>query len=449
MEAQARAVVQRLQNAGYLAFYAGGCVRDTLLGLPPKDYDIATSARPEEVQSLFPRTVAIGAHFGVICVVEGAFSFDVATFRSDEAYIDGRHPTAVTFSTPQHDAERRDFTINGMFFDPIQGSVIDYVHGREDLQAGILRAIGDPAQRFGEDRLRLLRAVRFAATYGLEIETATWQAVRENAAQIHVVSAERVREELVRIFTSPARVRGFDLLDASGLMAQILPEIEALKGCEQPPQFHPEGDVYVHTRRMLELLPPQTSLPLVFSVLFHDIGKPATFSFNPAEGRIRFSGHDKVGAEMTVAVMERLRFSREEIEATAEAVANHMIFKDVQSMRVARLKRFMARPWFTDEMELHRVDCASSHGMLDNYEFLLQKREEFANEPLIPPPLINGRDVLALGWKPGPKIGEILEAVQTRQLEGTLHSREEALAWIKAEFPAGKNGSHRDTETQS
>ena len=436
MEAQARAVVQRLQDAGFLAFYAGGCVRDTLLGLTPKDFDVATSARPDEVQALFLRTVAVGAHFGVICVLEGAFSFDVATFRSDDAYVDGRHPTGVTFSTPQLDAERRDFTINGMFFDPIRGEVIDYVNGREDLAAGILRAIGDPAQRFREDRLRLLRAIRFAATYGFTIEPATWQAIQENAAAIHAVSAERIREELVRIFTSPSRVRGFDLLDASGLMREILPEIEALKGCEQPPQFHPEGDVYVHTRRMLELLPPETSVPLVFSILFHDIGKPPTYAFDPAAGRIRFSGHDKVGAKMTIAIMERLRFSRDEIDATAEAVANHMVFKDVQSMRVSRLKRFMAGPHFAEELELHRVDCASSHGMLDNYEFLLKKREEFANEPLIPPPLIDGRDVLALGWKPGPKIGEILEAVQTRQLEGTLNSREEALEWIKAEFPA-------------
>ncbi len=334
MEAQARAVVQRLQNAGFLAFYAGGCVRDALLGLAPKDYDIATSARPEEVQSLFPRTVAVGAHFGVICVLEGGFEFQVATFRSDEAYVDGRRPTGVTFSTPQLDAERRDFTINGMFFDPIRGEVIDYIHGREDLASGTLRAIGDPAQRFSEDRLRLLRAVRFAAIFGFTVEPATWQAVQENASAIHVVSAERIREELVRIFTSPTRVRGFDLLDASGLMKEILPEIEALKGCEQPPQFHPEGDVYVHTRRMLELLPPETSIPLVFAVLFHDIGKPPTYTFDPAEGRIRFSGHDKVGAEMTIAVMERLRFSREEIEATAQAVANHMVFKDVQSMRL-------------------------------------------------------------------------------------------------------------------
>lgn len=435
MEAQARAVVRRLHDAGFLAYYAGGCVRDTLLGLTPKDFDIATSAPPETVQRLFPRTIAVGAHFGVICVLQDGVPFEVATFRSDEAYVDGRHPTGVTFSTPQLDAERRDFTINGMFFDPLRDEVIDYVHGREDLKNGIVRAIGDAAQRFREDRLRLLRAVRFAAAFGFVVEPATWEAVRANASEIHAVSAERIREELVRIFTAPTRLRGFDLLDASGLLAEVLPEVDALKGCEQPPQFHPEGDAFVHTRLMLELLPAATSVPLVFSVLLHDIGKPSTFSLDPKEGRIRFSGHDKVGAEMTLRVMERLRFSREEIDATVEAVANHMVFKDVQAMRVAKLKRFMARPHFADELELHRVDCASSHGMLDNHVFLLQKREEFAHEPLIPPPLINGRDLIALGWKPGPKIGEILEAVQTRQLEGSLKNRDEALAWVRTEYP--------------
>jgi poly(A) polymerase len=438
VEKIARSIVQRLQEAGFQTFYAGGCVRDALLGIPPKDYDIATAARPEVVQKSFPRTVAVGAQFGVIVVVEGGHEFQVATFRSDDAYVDGRHPVGVTYSTPRQDAERRDFTINGMFFDPLSNEVIDYVHGREDLRAGLVRAIGDPASRFREDRLRLLRAVRFSAAFGFAVEPSTWDAVRASATEIHGISAERIREELVRIFTSVTRVRGFDLLDTSGLMAQILPEIEALKGCEQPPQFHPEGDVFVHTRRMLERLPAQTSVPLVFSVLLHDIGKPATYSCDPTEGRIRFSGHDKVGAEMAVRVMERLRFSREEIDATVEAVANHMVFKDVQSMRVARLKRFMARPGFHEELELHRVDCASSHGMLDNYEFLKGKRQEFANEPLIPPPLVNGRDILALGWKPGPKIGQILEAVQTRQLEGALSNREEAVAWVEAERRSGK-----------
>jgi len=434
MELTARSIVDRLQRAGYQALYAGGCVRDTLLGVVPKDYDIATAARPEEVRALFPRTLAVGAHFGVIIVLEGGHEYQVATFRSDDVYIDGRHPVGVTFSTPEQDAARRDFTVNGMFFDPLTGEVIDYVGGREDLRRRLIRAIGDPEARFREDRLRLLRAVRFCATFGFEIDPATWDAIGANAPGIHDVSAERIREELVRIFTSPNRLRGFDLLDASGLMAQVLPEIEALKGCEQPPQFHPEGDVFVHTRRMVELLPPETSVPLVFSVLFHDIGKPATYSFSPVEQRIRFSGHDKVGAEMTLQVMERLRFSRDEIEAATEAVANHMIFKDVQSMRVARLKRFMARPHFDDELELHRVDCASSHGALDNYDFLRVKQGEFASEPLIPKPLINGRDLLALGWKPGPKLGEILEAVQTRQLEGTVTTREEALEWVKGEF---------------
>lgn len=439
LEAAARLVVDRLQKNGFTALYAGGCVRDSLRGVAPADYDIATSARPEQVQALFPRTYAVGAHFGVICVLEGEMQFQVATFRADGLYLDGRHPQAVTYSDPQHDAERRDFTINGMFFDPIAGQTIDHVNGRADLEAGIIRCIGEPAARFAEDRLRLLRAVRFAATLGFQIEKETWAALRANAPQIHDVSAERIREELVRIFLSPQRLRGFDLLDQSGLMEVILPEITALKGCEQPPQFHPEGDVFVHTRLMLELAPEEASLPLIFSVLFHDIGKPGTFSLDPAEGRIRFSGHDKLGARMTERLMERLRFSREQIDATMEAVDQHMVFKDVQKMRVARLKRFMARPHFADELQLHKLDCMGSHGMLDNYEFLEQKAVEFASEPLIPPPLINGHDLIALGWKPGPQLGRTLEAVQTRQLEGTLTSREEALEWVKSDGSARSN----------
>ena len=434
IEPIARHIVARLHDAGFTAYYAGGCVRDVLLGKTPVDYDIATSARPEDVQKIFPRTVAVGAHFGVIVVLEEGVEFQVATFRADGIYIDGRHPDSVTFSSPEQDAARRDFTINGMFFDPLKNDVIDLVDGRNDLAAKILRAIGNPADRFREDRLRMLRAVRFAATLGFTIDPQTWDALLENAAAIREVSAERIREELVRVFLSPARVRGFDLLDASGLMQAVLPEISALKGCEQPPQFHPEGDVFVHTRRMLELLPEKVSVPLVLSVLFHDLGKPSTYSLDPAEGRIRFSGHDKVGAEITARLMERLRFSRAEIDATVEAVDQHMVFKDVQKMRVAKLKRFMSREHFADEMELHRVDCTSSHGMLDNYEFLLAKRGEFASEPLIPPPLVTGGDLLALGWKPGPAVGKILEAVQTRQLEGTLASREDALAWIAAAF---------------
>jgi putative nucleotidyltransferase with HDIG domain len=436
LEVSARDIVQRLHQAGFTALYAGGCVRDRLMGVEPHDYDIATDARPEQVQEIFARTFAVGAHFGVIVVLEDGFEFQVASFRADGVYLDGRHPQNVTLSTPQQDAERRDFTVNGLFFDPLRGELIDYVGGQRDLAAKVLRAIGEAAARFREDRLRLLRAVRFATTLAFEIEAETWRALRDAARHISDVSAERIREELVKIFVSPNRVRGFDLLDASGLLKEVLPEIERLKGCEQPPQFHPEGDVFKHTRIMLELLPAEVSVPLVFSVLLHDIGKPPTFAVD-ADGRIRFNGHDKLGAEMTEQVMTRLRFSRAEIDATVEAVANHMVFKDVQQMRVSRLKRFMARPNFETELELHRVDCASSHGALDNYDFLRTRREEFASEPLIPPPLITGRDLIALGLAPGPRFSDILEAVQSRQLEGALVSRAQAIDWVKKEFDAG------------
>jgi poly(A) polymerase len=444
MERTGRKLAQRLRAAGHIAYFAGGCVRDLLRGEVPKDFDIATDARPEVVQKTFPRTYAVGAHFGVIVVLENDFQFEVATFRSDGVYLDGRRPVEVHFATAEEDAARRDFTINGMFFDPEKDEVIDFVGGRADLDARLIRAIGDPAQRFAEDRLRMLRAVRFATVLGFEIDPATWDAVRASAASITEISAERIREELVRIFLSPNRVRGWDLLDASGLMRAVLPELDKMKGCEQPPQFHPEGDVFKHTRIMLELLPEEASLPLVFSVLFHDIGKPPT-SIVDEEGRIRFNGHDRVGAEMTEATMERLRFSRVEIEATVEAVRQHMVFKDVPNMRVAKLKRFMARPTFDDELELHRVDCASSHRMMENYEFLQQKKEEFANEPIIPPPLVRGDDLIALGLKPGPKFGEILEAVETRQLEGTLRTRDEALEWVKNEYSLGDEGEKRPT----
>ncbi len=431
----ARNIVQRLQHAGHTALFAGGCVRDRLLGREAHDFDVATSARPEQVRALFPRTVAVGAQFGVICVLEGGEEFQVATFRSDDAYIDGRHPTGVTFSTPEQDAARRDFTINGLFYDPIAEKLIDHVGGQADLAAGVLRTIGDPEARFTEDRLRLLRAVRFAATLAFDIEENTWRAVRELAPVVTAVSAERIRDELVKILLSPQRLRGFDLLDESGLLHAVLPEFEALKGCEQPPQWHPEGDVFTHTRLMLSLLPEVVSVPLVFSILLHDIGKPPTYSYDERQQRIRFSGHEKVGAKMTGEIMGRLRFPRAQIDATVEAVDKHMAFKDVQNMRVAKLKRFMSRPNFEDEMRLHWADCSSSHRLLDNYRFLREKQTEFASEPLIPPPLVNGRDLIERGWKPGPALGEILEAVQTRQLEGTLTTREDALKWVEAQPP--------------
>jgi poly(A) polymerase len=436
MEETARAVAARLRERGHVAYFAGGSVRDLLRGETPKDIDVATDAKPEAVQQIFPRTYAVGAHFGVIVVVENGFQFEVATFRADDAYVDGRRPVAVHFSSPEEDAERRDFTINGMFYDPAAEQVIDFVGGQGDMKAKLIRAIGDPAQRFAEDRLRMLRAVRFATVLDYEIDSATWDALAAQAGKITEISAERIREELVRIFMSPDRVRGWDLLDSSGLLRAVLPELEPMKGCAQPEQFHPEGDVFQHTRLMLGLLPEQVSLPLVFSVLLHDVGKPATSSVDET-GRIRFNGHDRLGAEMTAQIMERLRFSRAEIDATVEMVRQHMVFKDVPKMRVAKLKRFMARPTFADELELHRVDCESSHGMLENYEFLKEKREEFANEPIIPPPLVNGDDLIALGLKPGPRFGEILEAVETRQLEGMLGTRQEALDWVKREYSLG------------
>jgi poly(A) polymerase len=433
MEKTAREVAERLRARGHIAYFAGGCVRDMVRGLPAKDFDVATDATPDIVQKIFPHTYAVGAHFGVVVVVENGFNFEVATFRSDGAYLDHRHPAGVRFSSPEEDAKRRDFTINGMFFDPEKNEVIDFVGGRADLDAKLIRAIGDPAARFAEDRLRMLRAVRFATVLDYKIDNPTWDALVASAASINEISAERIREELLRIFLSPNRVRGWDLLDQSGLLRTILPELEAMKGCLQPKQFHPEGDVFKHTRLMLELLPERVSVPLVLSVLFHDVAKPVTATVDET-GRIRFNEHDRIGAAMTESIMERLRFSRAEIDAVVEMVRQHMVFKDVPQMRVAKLKRFMARPTFAEELELHRVDCASSHGMMDNYEFLLQKREEFANEPIIPPPLVRGDDLIALGMKPGPEFGEILEAVETRQLEGALKDRQQALDWIKREY---------------
>jgi len=433
MEATATRLVERLRAAGHEALFAGGCVRDRLLGKEAHDIDIATSARPEEIQKLFPRTVAVGAQFGVIVVLEDGGEFQVATFRSDGAYRDGRHPESVAFTNAEGDARRRDFTVNGLFFDPLTHQILDFVGGEADLRAGILRSIGDPHARFAEDKLRLIRCVRFAASLGFEIEAETWRALVERAPEITAVSAERIRDELVKIFSHPSRVRGFDLLDQSGLLAILLPEVEALKGCEQPPDFHPEGDVFVHTRLMLSLLPEQVSTPLVFSVLFHDIGKPPTFLIDET-GRIRFNGHESISASMTEKIFARLRFSNAETEATVVGVKNHMTFKDVQNMRVATLKRFLARPTIDDELELHRVDCQGSHGLLDNYDFLLRKREEFSNEPLIPPPLITGRDLIAAGLQPGPHFKKLLDSTQALQLEGGLKTREDALAWLREEL---------------
>lgn len=429
----ARSIVEKLRAKGFEALYAGGCVRDRLLGLEPHDYDVATSARPEQVEALFLRTVPVGAQFGVILVLEGDAEIQVATFRGDGSYHDGRHPESVHYTDAEGDARRRDFTINGLFYDPIKEEVLDYVGGHDDLEKRLIRAIGHPSERFAEDKLRLLRAVRFATTLNFTIDPSTWSALLQWTPKIHSVSAERIREEFCKILLSQNRLRGFDLLNESGLLRMILPEMETLKGCDQPPDFHPEGDVFVHTRLMISLLPPTVSLPLVLSVLFHDLGKPPT-RFVDETGRIRFNGHEGVSAEMSLRIMKRLRFSNEIIDAVIPMVRLHMSFKDVPNMRVATLKRMMARPTFDDELELHRVDCLGSHGMLDNHALLISKRNEFANQPLIPPPLLTGDDLIGLGWKPGKKFAEILRVIQTLQLEGTLNTREEAFAWIAAEY---------------
>jgi len=424
-------VARRLADAGHEALFAGGCVRDRLLGREPMDFDVATSARPDEVLALFPGANEVGAHFGVVIVKSRGHMIEVATFRTDGAYRDGRHPESVAFSTAPEDAKRRDFTVNALFENPRTGEVIDYVGGMDDLRVGKLRAVGEPSARFEEDALRLIRAVRFATTLDFEIEAATLDAIRSHASLLARISPERIRDELSKLIAAPRRARGLDLLMESGLLAQIIPEAPAMIGCEQPPEWHPEGDVYTHTRIMLDLLPPDAPLELCLAVLLHDIGKPPTRTWDEEAARIRFNGHDRVGAEMSEMILRRLRYPNSVIAAVVSMVGRHMQFMNVQRMRTAKLKRFMAEPHFDLELELHRVDCASSNGFTDNYEFLQAKRAEYAAEPLIPPPLVTGRDLIALGLAPGPRFKELLEAVQTEQLEGRLHEREQALALVK------------------
>lgn len=430
---EAERLLRVLRSAGYTAYFAGGCVRDSLLGQIPKDFDIATNATPQQVERLFPGAHNVGAHFGVVVVHSLGAQFEIATFRTDGSYRDGRRPESVEFSTPEEDAKRRDFTINGLFFDPVENKVIDFVSGEKDLRDGIVRAIGNPQERFEEDYLRLMRAVRFTAALRFEMQPATWQAVQACAPLLNGISIERIREEFIRMLMHPSRVRAFDLLVESGLMAQFLPEILDLRGCQQPPEWHPEGDVFVHTRLMLSLAAPDASLPLLLSILLHDIGKPATFTVDET-GRIRFNGHDDVGATMTAGILRRMKFPNEIVDAVVEMVAYHMRYMHVQDMRVAKLKRFMARPTFIEEMELHRIDCAGSNGFTDNYDFLTAKLEEFSQAPIIPPRLVSGRDLMELGIEAGPRMGEILTAVQTQQLEGLLTTPDQALAWVKQQF---------------
>jgi poly(A) polymerase len=427
MNPRARDVVAQLQQAGHTAYFAGGCVRDQLLGTEAKDFDIATSARPEQVRQLFPRVTDLtGKSFGVVRVLVGDDAYEVATFRQDGPYEDGRHPASVRFATAEEDAQRRDFTVNGLFYDPVAEKLIDYVGGEADLRAGIIRAIGNPADRFAEDHLRLLRAIRFAARLFFTIEPATWEAIRADAAKIRAISAERIRDELNKIFTAPKPEVGLDLLDRSGLLREVLPDLAAMHGVEQPPQFHPEGDVYEHVRLMLSKM-EQPNLELALGILFHDVGKKPTAKVDE-NGRIRFNEHESVGADMTEQIMTGLRYDNKTIQTVRELVQNHMQFKDVLQMRPSTLKRMMARPHFPLELELHRIDCASSHGDLRNYDFLKQQLEFLSAEEINPPPLITGRDLLAMGLPPGRTVGRILDAIRVAQLEGTVQTQAEALA---------------------
>jgi poly(A) polymerase len=422
-------IVRQLQQAGHTAYFAGGCVRDMLRGVSPNDFDIATSATPEIVQKIFPKTIPVGAQFGVVLVIADSHQFQVATFRSDDAYVDGRRPESVTFSDAKTDAERRDFTINGLFYDPIAEKIIDFVGGQRDIAAKIVKTIGEPERRFAEDKLRMLRAVRFSCALDYEIEPKTRAAIQKLASEITVVSAERIRDELIKMFTGPRAGRALALLDELGLLAPILPEISAMKGVPQPAEFHPEGDVFEHTKLMLDSLPPNPSVTLAFAILLHDVGKPPTFQQAP--DRIRFNEHDRVGAEMAETILRRLRFPNDEIEKIVLCVAEHMRFQHVQEMRPAKLKRILGRETFPDELELHRIDCAASHRNLENYEFLKQKAAEIPPEEIRPPRLVTGNDLLALGVPEGPKVGEILREIEELILDGKLKTREEAMEFVR------------------
>ncbi len=425
---EAAAVVRRLREAGHEAFWVGGCVRDLIRGVPPTDFDIVTSARPEAVQALFPRTTAVGARFGVIIVAEGEGRYEVATFRTEADYDDGRRPSRVAFATAEEDVLRRDFTVNGLLMDPETGRIIDHVEGRRDIERRLIRTIGDPGERFAEDHLRMLRAVRFASTLDFAIDGATFAAVRLQAAAIRRISAERIREELTRILTSGRARRGMELLAESGLIAEILPEVAALRGVGQPPVFHPEGDVWEHTLRTIDLLPAAVDPRLAWGALLHDAGKAET-RFEDAAG-VHFYGHDRRGEAIAAAILSRLRFSREETETVCALVRGHMLFMNVREMRPNRLKRFLRMPDFPLHLELHRLDCLGSHGLLDNYEFCRERLMAYSEEELRPKPLLTGEDLISMGYAPGPLFKEILGTVEDAQLGGEIATPGEARSLV-------------------
>ncbi|MBZ5700307.1 MAG: CCA tRNA nucleotidyltransferase [Acidobacteriia bacterium] len=429
-----------MRRNGYQALLVGGCVRDLLLGREPADYDVTTDAPPSAVLALFPESIAVGAQFGVVLVQQDGAKVEVATFRSDVGYSDGRHPDRVVYArTAEEDVQRRDFTINGLLMRPETGEILDHVGGQADLRAGILRAIGEPARRFAEDKLRLLRAVRFAARFAYIIEPATFAAVQQHAPEIVQVSAERIREELTKLLTEGAARRGFELLDESRLLQAVLPEIARMQGVAQPPQYHPEGDVWIHTRMMLEQLPAGISPTLAWGVLLHDVGKPPTFRSAAETGdRIRFDGHVEIGSRMAEEICKRLRFSHDDTQQIVALVANHLRFKDVGQMRVATLKRFLRLPRFDEHLELHRLDCLSSHRQLDAYDFVQRFLAETPPSQVRPERLLTGEDLKELGFTPGPLFSAILRTVEDAQLDGQLRSREEALALVRREYGRAK-----------
>ncbi len=423
-------ILRTLRAQGHEAYFVGGSVRDLMLKKNPEDFDIASSATPQQVQKIFKKTVPVGAQFGVVLVLSGNEPFEVATFRTDQGYVDGRHPTGVRFTDAREDALRRDFTVNGLFYDPLARKVLDWVDGQKDLRKRLIRAIGDPDRRFNEDKLRMLRAVRFASTLGFKIEPKTFRSIKKHSKKISEVSHERIRDELVKMFTGPNPALALDLMDRTGLLKEVLPEVIRMKGVSQPRAFHPEGDVFKHTMLLMKQL-KKAPIVLAFGCLLHDIGKPATFQ---RSDRIRFNGHDRVGARIAENILARLRFSNDLKQQIVACVEGHMRFKDVKQMRESTLKKFMQRGTFQTELKQHRIDCLASHGDLSNWHFLRKKVKSLSKEEIKPAPLLTGHDLLAIGYAEGPKIGQMLRALEEQQLEGNLKTKEEALLWVKKEF---------------